>query len=36
MEELGKIEEAINCYNRALEIEPDYNEAKEGLNRCKG
>jgi serine/threonine protein kinase len=34
LKKLGRFKEAINCYSRALSLQPDLQEAKEGITQC--
>ncbi|MCK5561480.1 MAG: tetratricopeptide repeat protein, partial [Thermoplasmata archaeon] len=34
LSELGRIEKALECYNRALEINPNYKAAQNNRQRC--
>jgi tetratricopeptide (TPR) repeat protein len=33
--ESGNKEEAIKCFEKAVEIDPDWKEPKENLKKCK-
>ena len=35
LQKLGKVKEAIECYNSRLSMEPDCERAKEGIKACE-